>query len=175
MKEELRKVPFKNYVFLGIILIVSGLLLYYFYLWVDAYNESKLNKPIMNKYMEVINYNELNTYLIENPNTIMYVSVLENKEVRDFEKEFKKLFRKKKVKKDILYLDITENIKDEKIKNELKEKYAVNSVSILDVPVIVVIDNGVVKSIYNINENNYNINEIKNYINDIKFEDKIDG
>ena len=105
----------------------------------------------------------------------MYVSVLENKEVRDFEKEFKKLFRKKKVKKDILYLDITENINDEKIKNELKEKYAVNSVSILDVPVIVVIDNGVVKSIYNINENNYNINEIKNYINDIKFEDKIDG
>ena len=146
MKDELRKIPFKNYVFLGVVLLVSMLILYYFYLWVDAYNESKLNKPIMNKYMDVINYNELDTYLIENPDTIIYVSILENKEIRDFEKNFKKLFKKKKINNDILYLDITEDIKNEDIKNELSNKYMINSVSILDVPVIIVIENGNVKS-----------------------------
>ena len=172
MKDELRKIPFKNYVFLGVVLLVSMLILYYFYLWVDAYNESKLNKPIMNKYMDVINYNELDTYLIENPDTIIYVSILENKEIRDFEKNFKKLFKKKKINNDILYLDITEDIKNEEIKNELSNKYMINSVSILDVPVIIVIENGNVKSIYSISENNYDVNKVKTYINSIKFEEK---
>lgn len=172
MKDELRKIPFKNYVFLGVVLVVSMLILYYFYLWVDAYNESKLNKPIMNKYMDVINYNELDTYLIENPDTIIYVSILENKEIRDFEKNFKKLFKKKKINNDILYLDITEDIKNEEIKNELSNKYMINSVSILDVPVIIVIENGNVKSIYSISENNYDVDKVKTFINGIKFEEK---
>ncbi len=172
MKDELRKIPFKNYVFLGVVLLVSMLILYYFYLWVDAYNESKLNKPIMNKYMDVINYNELDTYLIENPDTIIYVSILENKEIRDFEKNFKKLFRKKKINNDILYLDITEDINNEEIKNELSNKYMINSVSILDVPVIIVIENGNVKSIYSISENNYDVDKVKTFINGIKFEEK---
>lgn len=172
MKDELRKIPFKNYVFLGVVLLVSMLILYYFYLWVDAYNESKLNKPIMNKYMDVINYNELDTYLIENPDTIIYVSILENKEIRDFEKNFKKLFKKKKINNDILYLDITEDIKNEEIKNELSNKYMINSVSILDVPVIIVIENGNVKSIYSISENNYDVDKVKTFINGIKFEEK---
>lgn len=172
MKDELRKIPFKNYVFLGVVLLVSMLILYYFYLWVDAYNESKLNKPIMNKYMDVINYNELDTYLIENPDTIIYVSILENKEIRDFEKNFKKLFKKKRINNDILYLDITEDIKNEEIKNELSNKYMINSVSILDVPVIIVIENGNVKSIYSISENNYDVDKVKTFINGIKFEEK---
>ena len=172
MKDELRKIPFKNYVFLGVVLLVSMLILYYFYLWVDAYNESKLNKPIMNKYMDVINYNELDTYLIENPDTIIYVSILENKEIRDFEKNFKKLFKKKKINNDILYLDITEDIKNEDINNELNNKYMINSVSILDVPVIIVIENGNVKSIYSISENNYDVDKVKTFINGIKFEEK---
>lgn len=174
-KEELRSIPFKNYIILGFVLLVSILLLYYFCMWVDAYNESKLNKPIMDKYMDVINYNELDTYLVENPNTIIYVSVLENREIRDFEKKFKKLFKKGKINHEILYLDITENIKDEELKEELRNKYSVNSISILDVPVIIVVDNGEVQSIYSISENNYDVERIKLFINSVNFEDEING
>ena len=93
-KVELRVVPKKNYLILGIILIVSFLLVYYLYMWVDVYNESKLNKPILDKYMEVINYNELDNYLVESPNAIIYVSVLENTEIRDFERKFKSILKK---------------------------------------------------------------------------------
>ena len=173
MKEELRNVPFKNYVVLGIVLIVSMLILYYFYMWIEAYNDTKLNKPIMNKYMEVINYNELGAYLVENPNTIIYVSVLENKEIRDFEKQFKKIFKNRKVKKDILYLDVTENMKDEYIRNDLSSVYMINS----DVPKILVFDDGIIGDVYNIDVTNYDVNKIKEYINNIKFsnEDNING
>ena len=86
MNKEKRVIPFKNYIILLVIIVVSLLLVRYFYMWFDAYNDTKLNMPILDKYMEVINYNELDNYLIENPNTIIYVSVLENSEIRDFEK-----------------------------------------------------------------------------------------
>lgn len=177
MKEELRKIPLKNYIILGVVIFISVLLLYYFYMWVEAYNETKLNKPIMDKYMEVINYNELDNYLIENPNTIIYVSVLENLEIRNFEKKFKKIFRNNEINNEVLYLDITESIKNKNIKKELKDEYFINSTSILDVPVIVVIDNGKLKSIYSISENNYDVDRIKLFINNVKFsnEDEING
>ena len=88
-KDELRVIPIKNYIILGIVLLVSFLILYYLYLWHESYNESKLNVPILDKYMDVINYNELSDYLVENPDSIIYVSVLENSDIRSFEKKLK--------------------------------------------------------------------------------------
>lgn len=175
--KELRVIPRKNYIILGIVILVTILLLYYFYMWVDAYQETKLNRPILNRYMDVINYNELNDYLIENPNTIIYVSVLEDATIREFEKKFKVLFRTKQLNRDILYLDITEDIKNRQIKNEMNNTYASNSSKMTDIPVIMVIDNGNLRSIYSIRENDYDVDRVKNFINSIKFseEDEING
>ena len=41
-KETLRKVPKKNYILLGIILLGTVCLVYYFYTWSRLYNEVKL-------------------------------------------------------------------------------------------------------------------------------------
>lgn len=175
--EELRVVPKKNYLILGFILIVSFLLIYYLYMWFEAYNESKLNKPILDKYMEVINYNELDNYLVESPNAIIYVSVLENTEIRDFEKQFKSILKKNQLEKEVLYMDITEELRNNQVKNEMILKYAINNSSIVNVPVILVIDNGELYTIYGIKDNNYDVESLKMFINNIKFsnEDELDG
>ena len=177
MDKEKRIIPFKNYIILFVVIVVSLLLVRYFYMWFDAYNDTKLNMPILDKYMEVINYNELDNYLIENPNTIIYVSVLENLEIRDFEKKLKDVFKNGGIERDVLYLDITDDIKNEKTKKEMKKKYSINSTSILDVPAILVIDNGELKSINTIDTNDYDIDRIKALINGVVFseEDEIDG
>ena len=175
--EEKRKIPLRNYIILSVIIIATVLLLHYFYRWFEVYNDTKLNRPILDKYMEVINYNELDNYLIENPNTIIYVSVLEDVEIRNFEKKFKEGFKNGEIENNILYLDITNDIKDKKVKEKMKKKYSINSVSILDVPLIMVIDNGELKSINTISSVNYDIEIIKNLINGIVFseEEKING
>ncbi len=177
MDKEKRIIPFKNYIILFVIIIVSLLLVRYFYMWFDAYNDTKLNMPILDKYMEVINYNELDNYLIENPNTIIYVSVLEEPEIRDFEKKLKDVFKNGGIESEILYLDITNDIKNDKTKREMKKKYSINSTSILDVPAILVIDNGELKSINTIDVTDYDIDRIKALINGVVFseEDEIDG
>ena len=95
-------------------MIVTLLLLYYFYMWVDIYKESKINIPIMDKYMNVINSNELENYLVENPNAILYVSMLDNEEIRSFEKKFKNEFKNKKVNNEVLYMNLTTELNDEK-------------------------------------------------------------
>ena len=172
--EKLRVIPKKNYIILGIVILITLCLLYYFYMWVDAYNETRLNRPILNKYMEVINYNELEDYLIENPNTLIYVSVLEDNEIREFEKKFKNSLRSNKIDRDILYLDITSDIMDRDKKNDMESKYTFNSYSIISVPSILVIENGMLKNIYSIKDNDYDIDKVELFINNIYFSNEDD-
>lgn len=175
MKEELRAIPKKNYVILGVIIVVTLLLLYYFYMWFAVYNESKINKPLLNEYMDVINYNEIDNYLVENPNTIIYVSVLENKEIREFELGIKKSFKNHMIKKDILYLDLTDLFKDETSISDMEEKYSLNNLNIRDVPCLMVFGSGKLKSIYSIKNNGYDIDGLIDFINsvDSEIEDKL--
>ena len=88
-KENTKQVPFKNYIYLFCILLGSILLLFYIYTWYETYNENKLYTSIMNKYLTVINYNELDNYITETPNAILYVSVLGDKKINRFEEQFK--------------------------------------------------------------------------------------
>jgi len=167
---ELRKVPFKNYVILGVVIVVTIFILNYFYMWVDVYKESKINIPIMDKYMTVINYNELEDYLVENPNTIVYVSVLENDTIREFEKKLKIKYKNNEIDNDLLYMNITDDIDKSNIRNEMNNKYSLNNLSMTNVPVVLVFKDGLLKSIYSISENNYDVDRAMIYINNIKLE-----
>ena len=145
-----KKISIKNYIILGVVILVTLLILYYFYLWVDVYKESKINIPILDKYMTVINYNELDNYVVENPNTIVYVSVLEDEKIREFEKQLKNKYKNDEIMNEVLYMNITDDLMNKNIKNEMISKYSVNSLNITNVPCVLVFNNGVLSSIYNV-------------------------
>jgi len=171
MKSDgMRKIPLKNYIILGIVIVVTMLIMYYFYMWVDVYKESKINIPIMDKYMEVINYNELDNYLVENPNTIVYVSVLEDDKIREFEKKFKNKYKYNKIDNEILYMNITEDISNNGVRSEMEGKYSLNNLNITDVPCILVFKDGMVKSIYSVSDNDYDIERLVIYLNNLVLE-----
>ena len=112
----------------------------------------------MDKYLTVINYNELDNYIIENKDAIIYVSILGNEDINNFEKKFKNLVSEHNLKNDILYLDISnENIKSATQKLDIKE----------DFPYLVVFTNGVITDTYSINDNNYSNSKIEKYLNRI--------
>ena len=167
--KELRKIPVKNYMILGAVIVVTLLLLYYFYMWVDVYKESKNNIPIMDKYMTVINYNELDNYLVENPDTIVYVSVLEDDKIREFEKKIKVKYKNNELDREILYMNITDDISNKSLRNEMNSKYFLNNLSIIDVPCVLVFNGGVLTSIYSIADNDYNIERFIMYLNNLYF------
>ena len=170
MNNNLRKIPVKNYVIWGVVIFITLLILYYFYMWVDVYKESKINIPIMDKYMRVINYNEFSDYLIENPDTIVYVSVLEDEKIREFEKKFKDKYRDNEIENEILYMNITDDIKNKNIKDEMVLKYFVNSLNMTDVPCVLVFSDGKISSIYSVSDNDYDIDRFTIYLNNIELE-----
>ena len=169
-REAFREIPIKNYIILGVVLFITMLILYYFYCLVDVYKESKINIPIMDKYMSVINYNELDNYIVENPDTIIYVSVLEDEKIRGFEKEFKNKYKNKEIENELLYMNITDDIKDMDIRDEMVSKYSINSLDMTDVPSLLVFNNGELSSIYSVRDNDYDIDRFVLYINNIVLE-----
>ena len=169
-REAFREIPIKNYIILGVVLFITMLILYYFYCWVDVYKESKINIPIMDKYMSVINYNELDNYIVENPDTIIYVSVLEDEKIRGFEKEFKNKYKNKEIETELLYMNITDDINDMDIRDEMVSKYSINSLDMTDVPSLLVFNNGELSSIYSVRDNDYDIDRFVLYLNNIVLE-----
>lgn len=149
----------KNHIILGLILIITIVIITYFFKWYSTYQESKLNKNILDEYLQVIRYNELETFLTENKDAVIYVTKLKSQEIRSFEKKFKNIIIKYNLNNRILYLNVTDEKNDSfKIESITKNK------SINDVPLLIIYKEGKIYSIYNIKDNNYNINLLTNYL-----------
>lgn len=157
-KDQERKIPKKNYFYLAIIILGTFLLLYYIYNWYETYKESKLNVGIMNDYLTVINYNELEDYIIENKNAVIYVSVLGNEEINKFENVFKNAVKDEALKNKILYLNITDEDK-----SLVESKLEIDN----NLPYIVVYTGGKITDTYSIAENNYSSQKTIKYLNRI--------
>lgn len=156
--DSLREVPKKNYLYLTLILLGTILLLIYLYKWYETYDDSRLHTNIMGEYLTVINYNELDNYIIENKNAIIYVSILGNEDINKFEKKFKSIIAENNLKNDILYLDISNENIDKATKKLNIDK---------NLPYLVVYTNGVITDTYSINDNNYSNDKIEKYLNRI--------
>ena len=155
-KDKTKKIPVKNYIYLSIIVIASIFIIFYLYRWYDTYRESKLNISIMNNYLSVINYNELDDYIIENKNAIIYVSKLGDEKINKFEKSFKNMVVENDLRNSMLYLDVTNDNFD-----VVKEKLQINT----SLPCIVVYTNGT--DVYSITNNNYDMKKLNKYLNRI--------
>ena len=59
-------------------------------------------------------------------------------------------------------------------KNDMESKYTFNSYSIISVPSILVIENGMLKNIYSIKDNDYDIDKVELFINNIYFSNEDD-
>lgn len=160
MKKE-KEIPLKNYILLSIVLILTIVVVIYFFLWKNTYEKSKLQTPILDDYLLVINYNELNNYLVENKDAIIYVSKLNNENIRLFENKFKNIINKNNLNNKILYLDLTEELNKKSIVNELNKKYGKE---MTEIPSIIIIKDGKISSSYNIKENGYNVKSLEKYL-----------
>ena len=145
--EKNRNIPFKNYILLAVTLILTVIVVVYFFVW-HSNNEEN------NKYLRVINYNELDDFLVENKDSVIYVSKLNNKEIREFEKKLKLIINDYSLNNTILYLDLTDKNID-KLKLEDKN---------INYPAVLIYKNGKIISYFDIKKNNYDIKLLKEYL-----------
>lgn len=148
-----KDIPKKNYFILGIILIISCILVYYINAWYSLYQYEKRGNSPITTYMEIINYNEVENYIAENSDAIIYVSKSNNLKIRKFEEDNEKLFKKLELNYNILYMDAKDVNKD------LKIKYNVN-----EYPTILFFKNKRLVNKYVLELDNINYSDIKNII-----------
>ena len=160
MKKE-REIPFKNYIILAVVLILTIIAVIYLFMWNRVYEKNKLQTPILDKYLLVINYNELNNYIVENKNAVIYTSVLNNVEIRNFEEKFKNIIEKNNLNNKILYLDLTKELQDKNTIKEINKKY---NNEITKVPSILIFKDGNLDSIYSIQDEKYNTTKLEEYL-----------
>lgn len=156
--DVVKNIPLKNYILLFIILLLSIFGALYFYLWHSAYQVARINTPIIGDYLEVIQFNELDNYLVENKDAIIYVSVLNDYEIRKFENKFKRFINKYSLNNAILYMDITNDLSNNISHKKINDNYGLNF------PYIIVFNNGSVQYIFNIKDNNYDIEAVKKFL-----------
>lgn len=148
-----KDIPKKNYFILGIILIISCILVYYINAWYSLYQYEKRGNSPITTYMEIINYNEVENYIAENSDAIIYVSKSNNLKIRKFEEDNEILFKKLELNYNILYMDAKDVNKD------LKIKYNVN-----EYPTILFFKNKRLVNKYVLELDNINYSDMKNII-----------
>ena len=109
LKSTNRKVSFSNYIIMlsiVIILVFGVFLLRNIYL---TREENKLNELILEEVLtNKIMVNELDNYIDENPDTIMYIGVGKDEISRKFEKSIKSYIVKNELNNEIIYLNLFE-------------------------------------------------------------------
>ena len=152
----MKKIFNKNYILLLILLVLTvfiTLLLSNIYL-----SKNKLTSEFY-QYSNKIGVNELEEYIIENSDTIIYISDKYDLTNEIFEKKFIQKINEKNLKSNLIYIDVNDIDKNSVV--NLKKKYNIN-LDLSNFPVIIVlIDKTVVK---NVHVDNYsNVDEIINY------------
>ena len=107
----MREIPKKNYFILGamtvfVVALVFGLM--------SLYNSNNKNeyKPVVKDVINEIKYDDLENYVLENPNALLYINDSEYKN-KKVEKMFKDIIVDNNLQQSVVYIEKTEQVKKE--------------------------------------------------------------
>lgn len=124
----MRDIQPKNYLFLAILSAVTVILVIYMGTWYKTTNEYKQNHSPLIGTINNISINELDSYLMENPNSLVYISNY-SKELYQYENDLKSIITNYNLESDIIYINLSAS-DEQKIDDyyQVKEHYITNLV-----------------------------------------------
>lgn len=138
---EQRKIPTKNYIIYGVIVVISLLFVFYLNEWFKAYKENELANSYIANYVSEVSYQEFENYIQENPNMIVYIGMKDSEECLSVEKKLYKIIEKYDLIEETVFLNVEDN--NSSNLNSLKQKYYNQSLTtqIDNVPAIAIVTN----------------------------------
>ena len=136
----------KNYVILVAIFVVCFGLTIYFCKWYEVYKEYQREIPVIRGSLLEVRSDELEHYLVDNPNAIVYMCTSYSDVCREYEKKLKRYLARNDVVDSIVYLNLTgENL--EEFLDKFNAKYPYRNPLKGNFPSYVVFNNGVVENV----------------------------
>lgn len=152
----MKKIPLKNYLILVLLLAVSSIIVLYFINW---YKEFQRHTSILPEYISEIKYVEIDNYIIENPDFVIFLSSKENNKTTNLEKNLKNWLVSKNLIKKIIFMDIDQfDIK------QFSKKYCDDFIKTKKDVMVIVVENQKVKNILSKSANEIKIDDIKEFL-----------
>lgn len=117
----MKKIPLKNYVILGILLISSVIIVLIINNWLSSLNEQEKEKSIVAEIIHEIKTDDIDDYMLENPDFIIYMASRDNCTNIKFEKKFKKFLIDNDLEKGTVFINLDEI--DSKTYSQFIKKY----------------------------------------------------
>jgi len=146
IKKNNKKIGVSNYIIVIAIMIVSMFSIILLRNLYVTREENKLNIPVLRDVlMHELTASEVNNYINENPDVVMYISVSKDKECRSFEEDIKSYLIDNNLGNDIVYVNLNSDEVDSffnSFNNALDNENKLN-----EYPAFVSIKNGKVEDI----------------------------
>lgn len=162
----MRKIPFKNYVILGLVFLFTIGVVFYARDWYNTTKEYYMQNSVMKDAIREIKGDELSNFILENQKFILYVASGKNMEIKDFENKFKNLIQDMDLNDLVLYMnldDVDSNRFYDSLKSyafDSKVKNQINSNSMASMYVFT--DSKITDVLSNVN--NYSMNRLETVI-----------
>lgn len=163
----MRKVPFKNYVILAVIILLTVTFVFYLRSWFNTSKEYYAQNSVMTQVVREIKSEEIANYTLENQKFILYVSSGQNSVVKNFEDDLRDLIKKMELGEEVLYMNL-DGIDTDAFYNSLKDRFAANTkiknqISVDTPAKMYLFTDGKVTAVLN-NVNNYSMKRLETII-----------
>ncbi len=159
----MREVPVKNYVLYTIVGIVSLLVVFYIAHLYNTNKEYRQNNSVLSLVVFEVKDNELESYLVENPNIVIYMASSKDMDVKPFEDKFNNYIKDQQISKEIVYLD-TSKVSDKGFYKKTIKKFFDKDISISNLAnktSLLIVKDGRVVDYINKNSSNINIEQVE--------------
>jgi len=164
MKGKLKdKKRIRNYIICVILFVACfGLVLYLRELY--KFNDAEQKKiPVIQGYISEIYDGDLEHYILENPDGVIYMCIANDENCRVFEREFKKLLKKDEYNDNLVYLNLMD-VDQDKFLEEFNSKYIYKVKLSKEYPAFVLFEDGKVKAILQEKDKKLDIVKVKHFL-----------
>lgn len=123
-----RNIPQKNYIIFAIIVLAVVGLTFYAAKWYNTITEYYKTNSVIADVIPTIEADSLSSYILDNPNAVIYVSSSSDVNVKSFEKDFKKIIADNNLSSSIVYLNTDDTANADGL-NLLTSKYMSTTLS----------------------------------------------
>ena len=145
-KQELKKIPVKNYIILGVIFIIGITIIGYSCNWYKIYDEYQRETPVIRGTLSEITAEEIDHYVLDNPTTIFYMCTSQDFSCRNYEKDLKKLIESEELQNNIIYVNLS-NVDINSFVDNFNNNYNYKKKLTTNYPALVIFEDGKITGI----------------------------
>lgn len=164
--ENPREIPVKNYIILGVIVIITTLAAVYLCSWYKQYDDNKITTPVITEVLREVEYNNLNSVLQERDVLAIYLCTTNESKCRNFEKKLSKYIKDNNLTEEIIYLNLGYKNDEMNLLNKIYDKYKSESLvkKVYKYPALLLFNQGKLVDVLSSNEKEITINQVDEFL-----------